>query len=75
MKELSAQRYVAPYNFAIVYAGLGDKDAAFDWLTRAYNDRFYILAVYFNTDARLDSLRNDPRFEELRRKINLPEPK
>ena len=75
MKELSAQRYVAPYNFAIVYAGLGDKDAAFDWLTRAYNDRSYILAVYFNTDARLDSLRNDPRFEELRRKINLPEPK
>jgi hypothetical protein len=58
-----------------ILAGLGDKDAAFDWLTRAYNDRSYILVVHFNTDARLDSLRNDPRFEELRRKINLPEPK
>jgi tetratricopeptide (TPR) repeat protein len=75
LKELSAQRYVAPYNFAIVYAGLGDQDAAFDWLTRADNDRSHILAVYFNTDARLDSLRDDPRFEQLRRKINLPEPK
>jgi hypothetical protein len=52
-------------------AGLGDKDAAFDWLNRAYDDRSYLLAVYLNTDPRLDTLRSDPRFHELRRKMNL----
>lgn len=71
LKEISTQRYVAPYNVAVIYAGLGEKDAAFDWLKRAYNDRSYLLAVYLNTDSRLDSLRSDPRFLELRRKMNL----
>jgi hypothetical protein len=65
-------RYVAPYNFAVIYAGLGEKDAAFNWLNRAYDDRSYMLAVYLNTDTRLDSLRSDPRFDELRRRIALP---
>jgi serine/threonine protein kinase len=74
LKDLSKQRYVAPYNVAVIYAGLGDKDAAFDWLTRAYNDRSYLLPVYLNTDNRLDTLRSDPRFHDLRRKIGLPEP-
>jgi eukaryotic-like serine/threonine-protein kinase len=73
LKEISAQRYVAPYNVAVIYAGLGEKDEAFDWLNRAYNDRSYLLPVYLNTDTRLDSLRSDPRFHELRRKMNLPE--
>ena len=75
LQELSATRYVAPYNIAIIYAGLGDKDQAFQWLNRAYDDRSYILVVYLNTDSRLDNLRSDPRFLELRQKINLPEPK
>ena len=72
LKELSMHRYVAPYNFAVIYAGLGEKDAAFNWLNRAYDDRSYMLAVYLNTDTRLDSLRSDPRFDELRRRIALP---
>jgi len=72
LKEISTQRYVAPYNVAVIYAGLGEKDAAFDWLNRAYNDRSYLLPVYLNTDPRLDSLRSDPRFLELRRKMKLP---
>jgi serine/threonine protein kinase/Flp pilus assembly protein TadD len=75
LKELSAQRYLAPYNMAIIYAGLGDKDEVFTWLNRAYDDRSYFLAVYLNTDSRLDSLRSDPRFGELRRRVGLPEPK
>jgi tetratricopeptide (TPR) repeat protein len=76
LKEISAQRYVAPYNVAVIYSGLSDsglsdKDEAFDWLNRAYNDRSYLLAVYLNTDSRLDNLRSDPRFQELRRKMKL----
>jgi serine/threonine protein kinase/Flp pilus assembly protein TadD len=72
LHSLSAHSYVAPYNVAVVYAGLGDNDAAFAWLNRAYDDRSYILAIYLTTDARLDRLHADPRFDELRRRIGLP---
>ena len=72
LKEISAKRYVAPHDVALIYAGLGDKDAAFRWLNRAYADRFYLLAEYLNTDSRLDVLRSDARFHELRRKMHLP---
>ena len=72
MKEMSTQRYVAPYNVAVIYAGLGEKDEAFNLLRRAYDDRSYTLVAYLNTDTRLDNLRSDPRFDELRRRIALP---
>ncbi|MEA2258056.1 MAG: hypothetical protein QOJ51_881, partial [Acidobacteriaceae bacterium] len=72
LKELSTQRYVAPYNVAVIYAGLGEKDEAFSWLQRSYDERSYILAVYLNTDSRLDSLHSDLRFEELRRRVGMP---
>jgi Flp pilus assembly protein TadD len=73
LQELSAHTYVASYNVAIIYAGLGEKDQAFAWLDRAYKDRSYYLAEYLPTDARLDNLRSDPRFGELRRRVGLPE--
>ena len=73
LKELSAHSYVAPYNLAAIYAGLGDKDQAFAWLDRAYADRSGFLAFYFNTDAHMDSLRSDPRFNELVRRVGLPQ--
>ena len=72
LQELSAHAYVAPYNVAVIYAGLGDRDQAFTWLNRAYDKRSYLLAVYLSTDARLDSLHADPRFDDLRRRIGLP---
>jgi serine/threonine-protein kinase len=73
LKELSAHSYVAPYNVAVIYAGLGAKDQTFDWLNQAYQERSYLLAVYLTTDSRLDSLHSDPRFADLRRRIGLPE--
>jgi hypothetical protein len=73
LKELSAHTWVAPYNVSVIYAGLGENDQAFAWLDRAYNDRSYYLAVYLTTDARMDSLRSDPRFGELQRRVGLPE--
>jgi hypothetical protein len=71
LKELSAHAYVAPYNVAIVHTGLGEKDQAFVWLDRAYKDRSYYLAVMLPTDPRLDSLRSDPRFADLLRRVGL----
>ncbi len=73
LKQLSAHSYVAPYNFAAIYAGSGDKDQAFAWLDRAYADRSGFLVVQFKTDAHLDSLRSDPRFAELVRRVGMPQ--
>ncbi len=73
LEGLSAHSYVAPYNVAVIYAGLGEKNQAFARLDQAYKDRSYLLAVYLTTDARLDNLHSDPRFADLRRRIRLPE--
>lgn len=76
LRAMSKEHYVAPYNVAVIHAGLGDKNAAFAELERAFAERSYVLAVYLNTDLntdeRLESLKSDPRFGELRRKIGLP---
>src|SRR5262245_1416070 len=70
MHDMSTKRYVPPYNMAIAYAGMGDKDQAFAWLERAYADRsFYI--TWLNYDPQLDSLRSDPRFADLLRRVGL----
>jgi DNA-binding winged helix-turn-helix (wHTH) protein/TolB-like protein/Tfp pilus assembly protein PilF len=70
LQELSKQRYVAPYNLALIYAALGDRDNALEWLEKAYEDRSTML-VWIKVDARLDSLRSEPRFAELLRRMNL----
>jgi len=68
-----ALSYVAPYNVAIVYAGLGDTAQSFGWLERAFEQRSYYLPTYFPTDERLDNLHADPRFTELKRRLDLPQ--
>ena len=73
LKELSVHSYVAPYDFAVIYAGLGEKDQAVAWLNRAYAERSYYMPVYLTTDARLDGLRSDPRFADLLRRVGLPQ--
>ncbi len=65
--------YVSPYNIAVIYAGLGDKEKALTWLERAYAERSYYLPVYLTTDTRLDGLHSDPRFKVLIRRVGLPE--
>ena len=74
LNELSVHQYVAPYNFAVIYAGLGNKDETFVWLNRAYQERSYLL-TYLTVDERLDNLHSDPRFDELVRRVGLPTPK
>lgn len=57
---------------AKVCAGLDDADAAFDWLERAYRSHSQYL-VYLNVEPEFDSLRGDPRFAELVRRIGIPQ--
>jgi len=67
----SSSPYVCPYEVAGVYAQLGDKDRAFEWLDRAYRNRSCL--YWLRTDPRFDSLHSDPRFQELLAKINFPQ--
>jgi len=69
LKELSKQRYVAAYSFALVYLGLGDKEEALRWLEKSYQDRAGSDIGFIRVDPLLDPLRSDPRFEALADKI------
>lgn len=62
---------IGRYEIAIVYAGLGEKDQAFEWLEKAYAARDKGL-TYLKIDPCLDPLRSDPRFNELLRRVGLP---
>jgi len=64
--------YVSPYLIAELYADLGDKEHAFEWLNTAYQQRGHLL-YGLRTNFALDSLRTDPRYAELVRKIGLPQ--
>jgi serine/threonine-protein kinase len=56
---------------AQVYAALGDKDRAFEWLRRAERERQGAL-IYLRVHPRFAALRDDPRFEELARRVGIP---
>lgn len=63
--------YVSPALLAVLHAGLGDKEAAFQALERAYLMHDYPLES-LKVDPRYDSLRSDPRFQDLLRRVGLP---
>jgi hypothetical protein len=71
LKEPSKWTYLSPYDIAVVYAGLGERDQALAWLERAYQERCGFITV-LKVDPRLDSLRSDPRFQDLVRRMNFP---
>jgi hypothetical protein len=64
--------YSSAFRIAGMYAELGDKDQAFQWLNAAYQERDFFL-FGLKTDFLLDPLRSDPRFGELVRKVGLPQ--
>ena len=64
LEMASRQRYVPPYALALVHAGLGDADAAFEWLGRAYAARDVHL-MFLTVDVKWDRYRADPRFGDL----------
>jgi serine/threonine protein kinase/Tfp pilus assembly protein PilF len=68
MREWSKERYVSPHSVALVYAGLGEKDLALEWLDKAVEMRSEHLG-WLKVDPRVDSLRSDPRFSALMRRV------
>jgi Flp pilus assembly protein TadD len=67
---LSKRSYVPQFDIAIVYAGLGEKHQALERLEKAYEDRSYRL-TWIQLWPQLDSLRGEPRFHDLLRRMNL----
>lgn len=67
---MSKQRYVGSSDFAIVNAGLGERDQAICWLERACDERDAHVP-FLHVDPRLASLRTDPRFEALVKRVGL----
>ncbi|MDQ3818972.1 MAG: tetratricopeptide repeat protein, partial [Acidobacteriota bacterium] len=70
MKEMSKHRYVSPYYFAIVYAGLGDSDEAFRWLETCHKEHEGRL-VFLRVEPYFDNLRSDPRLADLIERVGI----
>jgi TolB-like protein/DNA-binding winged helix-turn-helix (wHTH) protein len=70
LKERAAQDEFAPTKFAARYASLGEKDKALDWLERAYEKHVDDMPL-IKVDPHYDSLRSEPRFQDLLRRMNL----
>jgi tetratricopeptide (TPR) repeat protein len=69
----SKSGYVSPYMIATIYAGLGEKDKAFAFLEKAYQERSLDISWHLKADLRIDNLRSDPRFQDLVRRVGYPQ--
>jgi hypothetical protein len=58
---------------AVMYAGLGENNKAFEFLEKAYQERSPDVAYFLRADLRMDSLRPDPRFQDLMHRMNFPQ--
>ena len=70
--ELTSRKaYLEPYSIALAYTGLGDRERAFEWLEKAIVERSPWMPMFGKADARLDPLRDDPRYAGLLRRVSL----
>src|SRR5690242_20262268 len=70
LEKWSRTRYVPPYWFALMSAGMGDLGTALAWLERGFEVRDAWL-VWLKTDPRLDCLRSGPRFQHMLERVGL----
>jgi len=70
LEERGKREQVPPYCFALIHAGLGNKDHALDWLQKGYEMKDDLLGLV-KVDPMLDSLHSDSRFTDLVRRLNL----
>jgi DNA-binding winged helix-turn-helix (wHTH) protein/TolB-like protein/Flp pilus assembly protein TadD len=70
LQERAKRQYVPPYDIALIYIGLGEKEKAFAWLEKAYNDHSTEM-IYFKVEPMLAPLRSDSRYQDLLRRMKL----
>jgi TolB-like protein/Tfp pilus assembly protein PilF len=70
--ELSEKEFVGPAIIAFIYIGLGEKDKAFEWLEKTYEQREARLDL-LKVEPMYDNLRSDPRFQDLLDRMNFPD--
>jgi DNA-binding winged helix-turn-helix (wHTH) protein/TolB-like protein/Tfp pilus assembly protein PilF len=70
LEQVSKSSYVDSIGVVRLRAALGEKDRAFEWFEKAYNERRSRM-IWLTVDPRLDSLRQDPRFASLQRRVGL----
>jgi tetratricopeptide (TPR) repeat protein len=73
LEQKSKSAYISAYTFATIYAGLGDKDKAFQLLEKAYREKSLDISWHLKADLRIDNLRSDPRFQDLVRRVGYPQ--
>jgi TolB-like protein/Flp pilus assembly protein TadD len=69
LRLMSERRYTSPRDYALIYAGLGDRDKAFEWLEKGYRERAVMAEL--SVDPRWDNLRTDARFANLMKRVGL----
>jgi serine/threonine protein kinase len=72
LTQLSTERFVPPYQFALIHAGWSDAEASLDWLEKAYDARDVRL-TFLPPDPTWDFLRHEPRFRRLLQRCGFPE--
>jgi tetratricopeptide (TPR) repeat protein len=73
LQQQSKRAYVSPYMIAVIYAGLGQKNKAFEFLEKGYQLKSPDVIYFLRSDLRLDPLREDPRFQDLLRRVPFPQ--
>jgi len=71
LTKLAERKYVASHFFAEIQIGLGENDRALEYLEKSYEEHSHWL-IYLHIDPSMDNLRNDPRFQDLLRRVGLP---
>jgi hypothetical protein len=71
LTKLTRQKYVAPYFLAGIHIGLGENERAIEYLEKSYEEHSHWL-IYLHIDPSMDGLRQDPRFQDLLRRVGLP---
>ena len=68
IKHPELEGFTGPFDIACLYASVGDKDKAFQYLEKAYQERNYRISV-LQVEPQLDPLRDDPRYADLVRRV------
>jgi adenylate cyclase len=72
LQAASKSRYISSFEVSAIFTSLNETDQAFESLQKAYENHDYTL-YRLKVDARFDSLRSDPRYADLLRRIGLPQ--